>query len=102
MTALDPYLAGGLTPPRRNNYFYGKLLDVPHLEMEQRYARDLRLLGNRLGLGAGVLCGLPVTAGTAGTVVVGPGVAVDAAGREIVVSSPFALDPWKVTDGRGE
>src|SRR5206468_11586399 len=47
---------GTLTPPQRNKYFYGKLMDVPHFQMEQTYGNWKRWLLNRLALGEGVLC----------------------------------------------
>ena len=82
-----------LLPPVRNRYFYGKLLDADHLELEQRYFLERERLINRLTLGAGVLCGLGVEAGD-GNVVVSPGVAIDGLGREIVVERPVTVDPW--------
>jgi DNA-binding beta-propeller fold protein YncE len=90
---------GTLPSPRRNHFFYSKLLDVPHLEMEQSYGRDLRYLLNRVSLGTGVLCGLGVEPHAAMLRVL-PGVAVDPLGREIVVSEPFAVDPWRIGDVR--
>ena len=51
-----------LAAPQRNNYFYGKLLDEFHFQMEQHYMNQKRWLLNRLSLGTGVLCGLEVTA----------------------------------------
>lgn len=83
--------------PVRNRYFYGKLLDVFHFEMEQNYFNDKRQLLNRLISGYGVVCGLNVTLGSDGnSVVVSPGVAIDKCGREIIVcqpSDPFPLPP---------
>jgi len=67
----------GFSAPVRNRYFYGKLLDVHHLEMEQRYFLEASHLINRLTLGSGVLCGLRVEALEDGRVAVSPGVAVD-------------------------
>jgi len=89
-----------LIEPHRNNYFYGKLLDVGHLEMEQRYFNRKRWLLNRLALGSGVLCGLQV-AWTDGKLTVAPGVAVDGLGREIVVPGWIELDPRKVVGADG-
>lgn len=92
----------GLAAFVRNRYFYGKLLDVHHLEMEQRYLNEKRWLVNRLGLGTGVLCGLELEADDASRVVVRPGVAIDGRGREIVVSSPYVIeDPLALTDACG-
>jgi hypothetical protein len=92
----------GLISPVRNRYFYGKLLDVRHLEMEQRYMNEKRWLVNRLGLGAGVLCGLEVEpAGEEGLIVVRPGIAIDPLGREIVVDRPVKVDARQLTDECG-
>jgi hypothetical protein len=93
---------GSLHEPKRNKYFYGKLLDVAHLQMEQCYGIEKRWLLNRLALGPGVLCGLGVTAGADGTLAISPGVAIDGCGREIIVSTARAsIDPAQPTDANG-
>jgi branched-chain amino acid transport system substrate-binding protein len=84
-----------LVAPVRNRYFYGKLLDADHLELEQRYFLERGRLLNRLTLGRGVLCGLKVER-EGNQVVVWPGVAVDGLGREIVVTRPLRTDPWEL------
>jgi hypothetical protein len=85
----------------RNRYFYGKLLDVSHLEMEQCYLNEKRWLLNRAGLGTGVLCGLELEAQD-GKVLVRPGVAIDGHGREVVVTDPYVIaDPLALTDDCG-
>jgi hypothetical protein len=81
--------------PVRNRYFYGKLLDADHLQLEQRYFLEQARLINRLTLGAGVLCGLHVVWKDE-QVVISPGVAVDGLGREIVVDRPITIDPWSI------
>ncbi|HJU56022.1 MAG TPA: hypothetical protein VJ715_15660 [Pyrinomonadaceae bacterium] len=79
----------------RNRYFYGKLLDVFHFELEQDYLNGKRWLLNRLVTGYGVLCGLDVQPAQKGrAVVVTPGVALDRGGREIIV--PRTSDPIDV------
>jgi hypothetical protein len=92
-----------LTSPTRNRYYYGKLLDTYHLELEQDYGNSKRWLLNRLSLGAGVLCGLGVRVSTdKKRVRVLSGVAIDFWGREIIVpqdSQPF--DPTQPTDDCG-
>ncbi|HEY7619991.1 MAG TPA: hypothetical protein VH834_09470 [Solirubrobacteraceae bacterium] len=91
-----------LAAPVRNRYFYGKLLDAPHLQMEQSYFLERRRLLNRLALGFGVLCGLDVRSAGDGGVVVEPGVAIDGRGREILVGAPFVVaDPFALTDACG-
>lgn len=92
-----------LTAPARNNYFYGKLLDVMHFQMEQTYFNRKRWLLNRLGLGSGVLCGLElVVAANGQSVWLRPGVAIDPLGREIIVPAPFCLEnPRQPTDDGG-
>src|SRR5437868_11554776 len=72
----------------RNNYYYGKLLDVDHFQMEADYANAKRWLLNRLVVGYGVVCGLNVLPSPdrrPHSIVITPGVAIDKWGREIVV-----------------
>ena len=45
--SLDNKSFATLDAPRRNRFYYGKLLDVFHLEMEQDYGRLMRALSNR-------------------------------------------------------
>ena len=70
-------------PLERNRYFYGKLLTVRDFETEQRYHGLKRALVNRLVHGAGVVCGLGVTASDESTLVIESGMALDYQGREI-------------------
>src|SRR2546421_4529181 len=78
-----------LKTPVRNRYFYGKLLDVFHFELEQNYFNTKRWLLNRLVSGFGVICGLDVQLGDDGkSITVLPGVAIDKWGREIIVPKP--------------
>jgi len=82
---------GVLTPLSRNRFFYGKLMDTRHWELEQEYGIQSRRLITRLGLGSGVICGLGVRIADGGVVCVSPGVAIDAWGREIVVNETVSL-----------
>ena len=77
-------LLRALAAPKRNQFFYGKRMDVQHFRMEQDYGKSKQWLLNRLTLGKGVLCGLRVSA-SADRIIVDPGVAIDGLGREIVV-----------------
>lgn len=70
-------------PMERNRYFYGKLLTVRDFEVEQRYHCTKRELLNRLLHGAGVMCGLSVTASDESTLMIESGMALDYQGREI-------------------
>jgi hypothetical protein len=94
---------GTAKPPVRNRYFYGKLLDERHLSMEQEYLVEHRRRMNRVGHGAGVLCGLEATVTADGRqLVLSPGVAIDGAGREIVVTEPVCIAaPTQPTDPCG-
>ena len=77
---------GGLFAPLRNRFFHGKRLDVYHFELETAYGIEMRRLINRHVIGRGVVCGLDVTPGKCDcSVVIGPGLAIDAIGREILV-----------------
>jgi len=92
---------GDLCSPVRNRYYYGKLLDVFHLDLEQYYFNSKRWLLNRLISGAGVVCGLDVQLTSDNkSVWVTPGVAIDWCGHEIIVcqpSQPKALPQLQVT-----
>jgi hypothetical protein len=80
----------------RNRYFYGQLLDVHHFESEQNYFRQKIWMGNRLVSGYGVICGLDVQlCDDRKSVRVLPGIALDKAGREIVVPAPSACVPLR-------
>src|SRR4051794_13271523 len=87
----------GLREPTRNNYFYGQLLGVQNFERETAYGIEQRRLLNRLVLGFGVVCGLPVElTGDGRSVVIGAGVAIDKHGREIIVArrtAPIPIPP---------
>ncbi len=76
-------------PPRRVNFFNGMMLTAADLAVEQEYHRGMRYLHNRLH-GYGTVSGLEVTV-SRGRVVVSPGLAIDACGREIVVAHPLSL-----------
>src|SRR5438309_647007 len=91
--------SGVLASPERNNFFYGKLMDVAQFEKDQRYFTLKRLLFNRLVLGSGVVFGLNAIADpqTAGRVRVEAGVAIDGLGREIVVPASSSLDPHQLS-----
>ena len=95
-----------LTTPARNRYYYGKLLDADHFTLEQEYGNRKRWLLNRLSLGTGVLCGLDVSVvqtPNGPQIVVGPGVAIDAVGREIIVPLPSpGINPLQATDECGQ
>jgi hypothetical protein len=85
----DVRVPADLKTPVRNHYYFGKLLDVYHLELEQQYVNSKRWLLNRLVTGPGVVCGLDVELTDDNqSVVVMPGVAIDRCGREIVVPKP--------------
>jgi hypothetical protein len=75
-----------LQAPVRNHYFYGKLLDVHHFEMETQYHNAKRWLLNRLVTGYGVVCGLNIEPGAEiDQIFIAPGVAIDKWGREVIV-----------------
>lgn len=81
-------------PPVRNRYFYGKLLDVFHFELEQNYFNAKRWLLNRLVSGYGVICGLNVELGSDNqSIIVTPGIAIDKCGHEIMLCRPSDPQP---------
>ena len=76
-------------PIERNRYFYGKLLTAQDFSLEQRYGRQKSQLLNRLALGAGVVCGLGVSASDDSTLLIESGMALDYQGRMVVVEEPM-------------
>lgn len=92
-------------PFERNRYFFGKLLTVRDFETEQRYYNGKRAMLNRLVTGAGVVCGLGVTASDESTLMISSGMALDYQGREIVVPETIfrklqMLDGHETLSGR--
>ncbi len=84
--------------PRRVNYYYGMVLGVDDLTTEQKYHRTMRYLDNRLH-GYGIVEGLQVTMDPA-CAHVSPGWAIDALGREVVVTAPLCVDLTAIAAGR--
>ena len=72
----------------RNHYFFGKLMTVRDFESEQVYFNSKRRLGNRMLNGAGIVSGLDVLLVDSRTFSLESGIAIDYAGREIVVPEP--------------
>ncbi len=79
----------------RNRYFVGKRLTPDALQVEQRYLNQRRHLINRAVHGHGVVVGFAVGAmpaaayereATTGRLRIGPGLAFDEAGRELVLT----------------
>src|SRR6266852_1865162 len=101
---MDERKLAGLTPARRNRYYYGKLMDVLHFSMEQQYMLSKQWLYNRAVLGYGVVCGLgvePLTNPSGQGIVIRAGLAIDGWGREIVVPDDIPIVPLAITDQCG-
>ena len=88
-------------PFERNRYFYGKLLSVEDFETEQKYFNDKRRTINRFLFGSGVVCGLGVVEVDDESISVERGLALDFAGREIVLDEP-AIRKVSELEGYGE
>jgi hypothetical protein len=83
-------------PRERPRYFLGRLLTARDLSSEQDYLLGRARLRNRLFRGSGVVCGFEVAPHPRpecrdGWVVVAPGIAIDAHGREILACSRQAV-----------
>ena len=76
-------------PLERNRYFYGKLLTVRDFEIEQKYTRSSAQLMHRLAFGAGVVCGLGVSASDDSTLLIESGMAIDYLGHMVVIEEPL-------------
>jgi len=84
----------------RNQYFVGKRLTPDAFKVEQRYLIERRHLMNRALIGWGVVFGYPVKPGTpakhelklpTGRISVGGGLALDAAGHELLQTDTVEL-----------
>jgi hypothetical protein len=71
----------------RPRFFAGKLFTSDDLEAEQDYLRGKSRLHNRFLHGWGIVSGLGVTVDQGATLVVSPGLALDCAGNELLLSS---------------
>jgi len=79
---------------KRNRYFVGRILTSKDFEDEQQYHLDQRCRHNQNLHGYGIVTGLDVTilqCESSPTVVVSPGYALDAYGREILLTEDVAL-----------
>jgi hypothetical protein len=92
---------GPLVAPERNNYFYGKLMDVAQFNKEQSYVNQKRWLLNRLLCGSGIVCGLGLDVESNDRLRIMPGVALDAVGHEIILPNPVSINPRQLTDEQG-
>ena len=75
-------------PFERNRYYYGKLLTEQDFNQEQKYGNDKRRFINRFLSGTGVAAGLKVVAVGEKSISVEAGMALDFAGREILLAAP--------------
>jgi hypothetical protein len=92
-----------LEPPRRLNYFSGRLLTAEDYQAEQSYWLGKHRSHARQLHGSGVVCGLGVTPSGSSGVTVEPGLAIDGFGRDIVVPEARLMsDPRQPIDDRGE
>ena len=76
-----------LLPFNRNRYYKGKMLTSADFEAEQLYMNNKRRFINQMLGGSGIVCGLNVISLDDLSIMVESGVAIDDAGREIVVDS---------------
>jgi hypothetical protein len=77
-------------------------MDAERFQKDQDYFNHKRALLNRFALGAGVLRGLRLTFEPAtGNLRLAPGIAIDFAGREIIVPAGTRIDPTQLTDAKG-
>ena len=75
----------------RNRFFYGKLLAAEDFIAEQNYFNTKIRLLNRLLFGSGVIAGLSVLKADESSVAIDSGIALDNAGREIIVPEPVIV-----------
>jgi hypothetical protein len=80
--------------PPRPNYFSGQLVTADDLQIEQEYLIEKDCLHTRLLHGWGKICGLEVSVSDhhQDNLIVSPGIAIDALGREIIVPEPAIVN----------
>ena len=79
---------------KRPQFYNGQLLTAADFKQEQEYHLQQHRLHNRMLHGAGVVSGLGVTAADTSSqpvIVVEPGLALDPAGREVILSAAVQL-----------
>lgn len=85
------------TPLTRLNYFDGKFLRASDLKAEQDYLRHLVQQSNQAG-GSGVAHGYDVTLGSGDTLNIGPGLAIDAQGRVLLLPQGTSMGIQNLID----
>jgi hypothetical protein len=85
------------TPLTRLNYFDGKFLRASDLKAEQEYLRQLVWQSNQAG-GPGVAYGYDVTLGDGDTLDIGPGLAIDAQGRALLLPMETSINIQELID----
>ena len=87
----------------RPNYFAGHLLTDADLLREQQYFREKSKLYHRSFHGSGVVCGLRLTCDPdrTGTILVGPGYAIDNCGNDLVLPERQSLDVLSLLTQKG-
>ncbi len=75
----------------RNRFFYGKLLTAEDFIAEQNYFNTKIRLLNSLIFGSGIVAGLNVIKTDERSVAIDSGIALDHAGREIIVPEPMIV-----------
>ena len=76
-----------LFPFERNRYYSGKMLTSADFAAEQEYGNDKRRFLNNLMFGSGIVCGCNVYSLDDLSVFIESGLAIDRAGREIVIDT---------------
>ena len=90
----------GFIGMERNRFFTGKFMTARDLRAEQGYFLSRHRMHNRLLHGWGIVCGLrvmphPDPQCADRWVMVGPGVAIDCCGRELVLREAKAVQIWQ-------
>jgi len=95
----------GAIEVERNRYFTGKFMTARDFSLDQDYLLSRHRLHNRVLHGWGIVCGLRVLRHNRPEcrerwVIVGPGIAIDCCGREIVLRKETAVKVWDPPEAR--
>ncbi|HLN99595.1 MAG TPA: hypothetical protein VK208_14135 [Pyrinomonadaceae bacterium] len=86
----------GESPPKRLNYFTGRVLTAGDFQLEQDYFRQKLKRHNRALHGFGIVAGLKVSI-QSGQIIVEPGLALDCEGNELMIANAQTAAPPQPT-----
>ncbi len=103
----EPGKKCGFIATERSRFFTGKFMTARDFRTDQGYFLSRHRMHNRLLHGWGIVCGLRVTPHpdpdcADSWVMVGPGIAIDCCGRELILEKAKAVKVWDPPESPGQ